>query len=85
MIWDIGFVRINNKYGKRELKLNFFFESLLSPGKRRRYQRSEALAISQMVRENNADKELKTRLYVTICCSMMGTDFLTRLILAIQF
>ena len=38
-----------------------------------------------MVRENNADKELKTRLYVTICCSMMGMDFLTNLILAIQF
>ena len=44
-----------------------------SPGKRRRHQRSESLAISQMVRENNADKELKARLYVTICCSMMGT------------
>ena len=44
-----------------------------SPGKRRRHQRSESLAISHMVRENNADKELKARLYVTICCSMMGT------------
>ena len=45
-----------------------------SPGKRRRHQRMESLAISQMVRENNADKELKARLYVTICCSMMGMN-----------
>ena len=47
-----------------------------SAGKRRRHQRSESLAISHMVRENNADKELKTRLYLTICCSMMGTKLL---------
>ena len=47
-----------------------------SAGKRRRHQRSESLAISHMVRENNADKELKARLYLTICCSMMGTKLL---------
>ena len=51
---------VNNKYN-------------YSPGKRRRQQRSESLGISLMVRENNTDKELKARLYVTICCSMMGT------------
>jgi len=52
-----------------------------SPSKRRRHQRSEALGISQMVRENNADRELKSRLYVTICCSMMGMCIFTVMLL----
>jgi hypothetical protein len=49
--------------------------------KLRRNQCRESLSISQMVRENNDNRELKARLYVALCCSVMGMCVFTVMLL----
>ncbi len=72
------FVARKKEVGMENDQFNVRFQSR---SKRRRQQRSESLSISEMVKENNASRELKFRLYVTLCCSVMGMVVFTIMLL----